>query len=213
MTTPVFPTIDRQNRPPAPMWPRSRAAFNLIWHHVFPFALLCDLWNALVQNAAQCHEAEAFQALRRFLSLCGRDLGNVDSWAERARQGNLSVAEAAMLASRAAWQPWNIVEGPAAHLRDDDLGDAYVDRFTHGVTRAEYHRMLVIEALFREVSATPLGQNMPPAALRRLGEAFVLARPALAPVMAPIYFRPDMWTPTPGGRWRKRRSGEQFIPG
>jgi hypothetical protein len=186
---------------------------NLIWHHVFPFALLCDLWNALVQNAAASNEADAFQALRRFMTVCGRELGNVDQWADRARRGNLSVAEAAMLASRAAWQPWNIVEGPAGHLRSDDFGDAYIDRFTHGLTRAEYQRMLTIESIYREVEPLPIGPNMPLPALRRIGEAFLLARPILVPAAAPIFFRPDMWVRSPDGRWQKRRSGDQFIPG
>jgi hypothetical protein len=118
-----------------------------------------------------------------------------------------------MLASRAAWQPWNIVEGPAGHLRSDDFGDAYIDRFTHGLTRAEYQRMLTIESIYREVEPLPIGPNMPLPALRRIGEAFLLARPILVPAAAPIFFRPDMWVRSPDGRWQKRRSGDQFIPG
>ncbi|MCW5965513.1 MAG: hypothetical protein KIT83_15865 [Bryobacterales bacterium] len=213
MQKPVFPTIDRQCRPPAPGWPRSRAPLNLVWHHVFPFALLCDIWNALVLGAAQSQEADAFLALRRYMAVCGRELGDIDRWADRARRGNLTVAEADMLASRAVWQPWNIVEGPAAHLRSDDFGDDYIDRFTHGITRAEYQRMLTIEGIFNSVSGLPLGPNPPLPSLRRIGEAFQLARPSLAPVLQPIFFRPGMWVQGPDARWKKRRSGEQFIPG
>lgn len=213
MANPVFPLIDRQNRPPAPEWPRSRAALNLSWNHVFPFSLLCEIWNALVRNAAESQEADAFTALRRYLSVCGRDLNNLDAWAERARRGNLSVPEADMLASRAVWQPWNIVEGPAGRFRSDDFGDDYIDRFTHGLTHAEYQRMLVIEALYRQVSAFPFGPNMQTQQLRLVGEAFLHARATLVVVDNPIFYRPDMWVQMPGGLYQKRRRGEQFIRG
>lgn len=126
------------------------------------------------------------------------------------RAGTLDRPDCDGLATIAVWPHWNIVEGP--ELRSDDPGDHYIDRYTHGLTLREFARMPPMETLFAEFYSFGLaGANPSAAALRAVRDAMALVRPALAGE-GPIFFRDEMWEQD-GGRWKKRRSGQRFIPG
>jgi hypothetical protein len=209
----MLPTIAANIRPNSPRnWVHStQANVNLVWHHVLPFHELRGLWNTLV---TQCHGtrlAEARTALHQYLRLCDRNLAGVDAWIDRIRAERLAVADCDMLATTAVWPAWNVVEGPDTRFRSDDPGDDFIDRYTHGITRQEYGRMIWVEELHRRLASTPLSGNITPAVLRMLADHLSTARPHLA-CEGPIPFRQSMWTYDALTRkWSKIRGGEQFI--
>lgn len=233
----MLATIHPSQRPPAPhQWDRSEERIRLALHHILPYSLLRNLWNQLVNHTVDTQLPEAATALRQLLRLCDRDLADVDEWIRRIRHANvtdeeeaaraghrrgertrLQVHEVNMLATVATWPPWNIVEGPANEIRADDPGDEGLDLFTHGITRAEFSRMQVIERLYHDLLALPLG-NLAPEHLSLLAEILRVARREIwlteSPTLThPIPFRREMWEQREDTLWQKRTTGEQFIPG
>jgi hypothetical protein len=199
------------NRPNAPFsWPLSTApGINMARHHILPYNTLRDLWNRLVDCFHGTQIAEARTAIRQFLITCDGRLPHVDVMLDKLRRDELTVVECNILEEAAIWAAWNLVDGPKN--RSDDPDDTYIDRFTFGVTREEFGRMGVIEGLYR--SFLQFNSSVQPTAtdLRTLAEALKTARLTLAGIDRPIPFRPDMWEREADGRWRKRRSGEQFL--
>lgn len=178
-------------------------------HHILPYNTLRDLWNKLVRSFFETQFAEARVAIRQFLMLCDSRFAHVDTLLDRLRRNQLTVVECNVLEETAVWAAWNVVDGPKN--RSDDPHDTYLDRFTFGVTREEFARMDVIEGLYGAFEH--FNRLVQPTAgdLRVLAETLKLARLSLGPVERPIPFRPDMWEKETDGRWRKRRSGEQFL--
>lgn len=208
----VLPVI-RKHRPPAPDgWIRTPAAgLTLDFHHVLPYATLRSLWNTLVTGWNASRHPEARNALYQYLRLCGMNKPAADRWVTAIRAGKLSIAESDMLAIHAVWPPWNIVEGPKNRA---DNPDDRLDRFTHGLTRKEFQRMRCIEGLYAEFSNFNDATATPSfASLRAVAGLARLARPVLAGAATCVPFRPGMWEQRQDGKWRKRRSGEQFIAG
>jgi len=200
-------------RPNAPnTWTFSRAAtFNMARHHILPYNVLRDAWNNLVTAVVETQDQEARVAIWQFVMLCDPRYPAIEPMLERLRADQLDVVECNALGTIAVWSPWNIVDGPSN--RSDDPGDAYLDRFTFGVTRAEFQRMGALERLY---DALMFFNNVvpPPAAnLAMVTEAIRIARLEFGFVEVPIPFRTEMWEQQPGGLWAKRRSGDQFIPG
>lgn len=206
----MLPTIGTV-RPNAPItWPFSTAAnFNMARHHILPYNTLRDLWNQLVQTFADTHWPESRLAIRQFLMLCNNRLPDVDPMLEALRRGQLTVVQCNVLAETAVWAAWNIVDGPKN--RSDDPGDSGLDRFTFGVTQEEFARMGTIEEVFRAIEQFQRVIRPQAVNLRVLADALNVARFGLSFVENPIPFRADMWERDPDGRWRKRRSGEQFL--
>jgi hypothetical protein len=198
-------------RPNAPItWSFSTAEnFNMARHHILPYNTLRNLWNNLVRCFYDTQFAEARVAIRQFLMVCNSRLPHVDSLLDKLRRDQLSVVECNVLEETAVWAAWNVVDGPKN--RSDDPHDTYLDRFTFGVTKEEFDRMDVIEGLYGAFEH--FNRLVQPTAgdLRILAETLKLARLTLALVECPIPFRPDMWEREADGRWRKRRSGEQFL--
>jgi hypothetical protein len=205
-----LPLIADNLRPNSPQdWRRAGVPIQLAWHHVIPYFTLRAAWNSLVTQFFQTRLAEAQTALHQYMALCGWNAAEIQRFLPLIRRNQMSVPDADLLATAAVWPAWNIVEGPAN--RTDDPADHYIDRFTHGLTRLEYARMLEAES-FNDVlgtfNANPM-KNGP--VLGALANRINHARQRLA-CDAPIPFRPDMWVQD-GATWRKRRNGEQFIPG
>lgn len=200
-------------RPNAPItWPFSRsAAFNMARHHILPYNTLRDTWNHLVRAFTSSQLAEARTAIRQYLGTCNHTLGNVDTLLDRMRANQLTVSECNILAETAVWSAWNIVDGPSR--RSDDPGDSYMDRFTFGITPAEFRRMRAIEELYLALRAFVGAPEPTAGSLRALTGHLSVARMSFAFVDRPIPFRADMWEHDGHGLWRKRRSGEQFLPG
>lgn len=207
----MFPTIEGNNRPNAPQWPRTRVpGLELIWHHIVPYNKLRDVWNRLVRSTCAARSAPASVALRQYLELCQPRAPQIEQWADNIRTGALDRPQCDGLGTLAVWPPWNIVEGPATRLRTDDPGDNFIDRYTHGLTAIEHARMRTLEALDRQFDGfLAAGNNPNEFALRTLGDAVRNARQPLA-CENPIFFRAAMWDQT-RGRWSKVRSGEQVI--
>jgi hypothetical protein len=201
------------NRPNAPnTWPFSTApTFNMARHHILPYNVLRDAWNNLVNVFVETQHSEARTAIRQFMMLCDPRLTNIEETLERLRHNEMSVVECNTYETIAVWAPWNIVDGPAN--RSDDPRDAYLDRFTFGVTRAEFARMDVLERLYNALQFFNNVAPPPPLNLALLAETLNHTRREIGFVELPIPFREGMWERQVDGRWAKRRSGEQFIPG
>lgn len=208
----MLPTITAQWRPAPPKtWAHQNAPVSLAWHHIIPFHELRDTWNVLVGHCHNTQSREAPVALRRFLLLCDRGIGSVDSWVAKIRTGDLNVPESNMLIEKVVWPPWNIVEGPNPRARSDDPGDNAMDRFTHGLTSDELARMNEIERVHRDLASFGReSMRTSPGALIKLSNAINTARPTFN-CSNPIPFHKDMWEEDSNGLWKKRRSGERVI--
>jgi hypothetical protein len=205
----MLPTIGPE-RPSAPkVWPSSRAEFGLERHHILPYSVLRDIWNSLLHSFTTTNFAEARVAVRQYLRLCNNQSPDIEDLLTRLRGRVLSVIECNVLAQSAVWAAWNIVEGP--RNRSDDPHARELDRFTFGITREEFRRMSVIESLFHAMELFNAIGDPGANDLGTLTTAISLARSSLSFVRHPIPFRPEMWEQEPGGRWHKRRSGEQFL--
>jgi hypothetical protein len=194
------------------------------WHHIIPFPVLRDVWNRLVDQHIATQLAEARTAIRQFLVLADSSLPNIDDLIDRIRAANtdqrraahnrlrpLEVADANRLAVAATWPAWNTVEGPRRESRSDDPGDAWLDRFTAGLTPIELARMKAVEALFPRLQEFIAAGPAPGAAtLRNFAQTLSAARPNLS-CDGPIRYRPEMWVQEHNGLWRKRRDGETYA--
>lgn len=188
------------------------------WHHMIPYAVLRDVWNGLVDQHAATQWPEARIAIRQFLSLCNRNIPDVDELLDRMREKSrlqrrdglagldaLGDQEVSIIEAAVVWPVWNVVGGPANRSDDPKDGDVY-DQFRVGLTPEELLRVQAIEMLLAEFrffrDATPPGQP----ALRRLATNLQALRPLIV-CDKPIPFRPSMWMKD-GAKWRKRRQNE-----
>jgi len=187
------------------------ANISLERHHILPFHVIRTTWNRLVEAFATTQSSEARTAVRQFISMCGLRLPNIEVTLDQLRADQLDNVACTVLETNATWAPWNIVYGPAD--RSDDPGDEYLDRFTFGITAAEAARMRVIETLYEALVQFNSLRPPSPLSLGLLAETLRYTRSEIGPVDLPIPYRPDMWERQPDGRWAKRRSGEQIIPG
>jgi hypothetical protein len=197
----------------------------MAWHHIIPYQTLRDTWNRLVQQHIQTDWQEARVTIRQFLSLCDRNLPNLDETLDRMRFENtdrkraghnreerLTTPEVNDLGTAATWQAWNIVGGPAGYSRSDDPAGDGVDRFRVGLRPSERDRMRFVEELSTSLQ-TFVGAGPDPghAALETLSEDVTLARRLtgnnLVGCEAPIPFREEMWV-RDNGLWRKRTENE-----
>lgn len=202
----MVPTIPANPRPNAPQWPRTTGAgVGLVWHHVIPFNTLRDVWNGLIEYFRGNNFQESRVAVRQYLLLCDRGIGNIEQMLDGTRRGDLSVPDGERLKTAAAWPAWNIVEGPDARFRGDNPRDGELDRFTHGLTALELARVRAVESLYPRLLAFANAANhLSPADARALGDWAVITRQSVQ-WEQPIGFRNDMWEQA-GGLWRKRRS-------
>lgn len=207
----MLPIIGNAHRPNAPnTWPFSQAdTFNMSRHHILPYDILRDAWNNLINVFIDTHLGEARVATRQFILLCKYRLPNIENTLDRLRDNDLTVVECNALEETAVWAPWNIVDGPAN--RSDDPQNAYMDRFTFGVTVEEFARMRVLERLYRALQQFNAIIPSPAPSLRALSDTLSEVRLEIGLVEYPIPFRPQMWEREPDGRWHKRRSGERFL--
>lgn len=221
---PGFTAFVTERPDPPSSWIRARKGS--AWHHVFPYARLRDIWNALIRTSMNTRTADAYNALRRYIQFCGRELRDVDGVMARIRSGSLSFTEYEALSVRAVWHRWNIVEGYIGRDRppqDDVVGigfrldnprDEELDKFAYGLTRGEFRRMCSIRNLFydQEGLQIPAMGNLPLETLGRLRELFELYSPHLVDQDL-VPFRDGMWESVAPRCYIKRNRGEQFIPG
>lgn len=191
------------------------------FHHIIPFSTLREVWNRLVRQHLALDEAGARVAIRQFLTLCDRDIENLDTLIDRIRAvalrqraahtplAGLEVHEGNRLATAATWPSWNLVEGPTN--RSDNPGDHYMDRFTAGITAQEATCMATIEVLYDRMQ-TFIASGEEPALpnLHAFAQACSTARLHLAG-HGPILFRAEMWVEESPRMWRKRRDGERYT--
>ncbi|HUI58543.1 MAG TPA: hypothetical protein VLY04_26405 [Bryobacteraceae bacterium] len=132
---------DKSQRLQAP-WPKSEAKINLNWHHVIPYAMMCDCWQALAksQELGKCHVA-----LQSYLRIV--KVENPRSILRAMAAGSLTFEEQEQLERSLAWPGWNIVEGPARRT-DDPKDNRSLDAFTSGLTVSEANRQRKIKDLF-----------------------------------------------------------------
>jgi hypothetical protein len=201
-----LPLIAANVRPNDPGWVRSAPGFNVVWHHVIPYALLRDVWNALVNQAAAKELGEARVALRQYLRLCGQPLPDIDQLIDR--MPDMEIPECNAQATQAVWPAWNIVEGPATNLRSDDPGERGMDRYFQGITPLEFARMRALDPLYLDFQIfNQATQNLDANTLRGISAAIRVARMSLQADL-PIPYRPAMWVRQSDGRFRKARHGE-----
>ncbi len=196
----LLPTLDNE-RPPH-RWPTTAGRS---YHHIIPYRLLKEVWNSVLGKTVDTQLPEARQAARQYLILCARWMPDADSRIEQIRRGTLTVPQCIDLQMTAAWPAWNVVEGPGNRSDDPQSTGFDLDRFTHGMTLIEFGRMKHIDLLYAQfLDYAAVGS------LSGLVSALKTARESLS-ADGPIPFRESMWVKDIDGRWRKRRSGDQFI--
>ena len=201
----VNPRITERNLPNPEGWGAAtpKGGPNCSWHHMIPDPLLRNVWNRLVDRHIGTEWPAARVTIRQFLSLCDRNLQDLDDRLESMRLCNreyllmanvrraghhpvqpLGTADASALATAAVWPVWNVVGGPNGKNRSDDPNrnqkippERRFDRFQAGLTPPEEERMKVVEMLnARFLAFTDLGPEPGPDALRRLGDDLLAAR-------------------------------------
>jgi hypothetical protein len=128
-------------RIPAP-WPKSEAGINLSWHHVIPYAMMCDCWQALARNQGLGKCQVALQSYLRIVKV-----ENPRAVLKAMAAGSLAFEGQEHLERKLAWPAWNIVEGPARRS-DDPKNNHTLDAFTSGITVSESNRQGKVRDLF-----------------------------------------------------------------
>ena len=131
----------KSERIPAP-WTKSEAKINLSCHHVIPYAMMCDCWQALARNQELGKCQVALQSYLRIVKV-----ENPRAVLRAMAAGSLAFDDQERLERRIAWPGWNIVEGPARRA-DDPKDNRSLDEFTSGVTVSEWNRQRKIRDLF-----------------------------------------------------------------
>jgi hypothetical protein len=153
-------TIDKSlGRPEPPQeWGHSEteAGHALTWHHVLPWRLLRDFWNAMVEHQ-HWNVAEELAWLSAYgtRNEISKHVKSMEKKAFCDRQNENS------LAAKLCWRGWNIVEGPSN--RADDPGDKY-DNFVKvtGLTSWQQERMVhlhQVHQLMSEFSTAYVGNQ------------------------------------------------------
>lgn len=203
-------------RPPAP-WQSSPADVNLNWHHVIPFAMMRDVWQALVMHPdlGKCKVA-----LISYMRLIG--ITTPRQYLKMMEEGQLPFDQQEELDRRLAWIPWNIVEGPAYRV-DDPKTNTSLDEFTAGLTITEWKRHQRIRELFiafKNFNPAVAARRMTPEEAGSVTEVMNNVERTLVAGNL-IRFRPAMWkeakapqslsTAMEGVRWWRKKSGISFY--
>jgi hypothetical protein len=138
----VFGGSDPNDRDTQPSgWARTRKTPDIHWkyHHVIPWEVLRDTWQALLTY--QC-----WDQVEAYLTLLG--VPNPPGKREKLRrQQDLDQQEREEIYQRVSWPAWNIVEGPGDR---DDEGGSEVDLFHEGLRPADRIRHVAIDLLWKE---------------------------------------------------------------
>jgi len=207
---------DKNVRPPAP-WKKSDAKINLTWHHLIPYAMMFDCWEALARNQklGKCQVA-----LQSYLRLVKAE--NPRAILRSMEAGSLSFAAQEDLWRRLAWPAWNIVEGPSKRT-DDPKDNHSLDEFTSGLTISEFNRQRKIKDLFLAIrifneasGGGPVSENAAQGVANVMNNA---ERTLVAGDV--IRYRPIMWAESKPPlnaslddqkvKWWKKKSGSKFI--
>jgi len=207
---------DKSERLPTP-WQKSQAGINLSWHHVIPYAMMCDCWQALARSQELRKCQVALQSYLRILKL-----DNPRAVLKAMEAGSLALDGQEQLERGLAWPGWNIVEGPARRT-DDPKDDHSLDGFTSGLTVSESNRQGKIRDLFiafRIFNEATAGGGVSEDAAQAVANVMNNAERTLVAGDV-IRYRTAMWVETKPPldapladqklTWWKKKSGVSFI--
>jgi hypothetical protein len=137
---------DKGSRLQAP-WERTvfgkPVAVPMTWHHVIPYSLLRDCWNALANH--QRTNDRANLALHSVLRILYFEHGSARKILQTMKAGQLPFEMQDTVELALTYAKWNIVEGPAE--RKDDPRNQ-LDEFSAGLTPGEQIRHEKLKVLF-----------------------------------------------------------------
>ncbi|MBZ5729127.1 MAG: hypothetical protein LAP87_29640 [Acidobacteriia bacterium] len=207
---------DRSDRLPAP-WRKSEAVVNLSWHHVIPYAMMCDCWQALARNQELGKCQVAIESYLRIVKV-----ENPRTVLRAMAAGSLGFDAQEQLERKLAWPGWNIVEGPTRRS-DDPKDNRSLDGFTSGITVSESNRqrkisdLFIAFGIFNEASA---GGRVSEDAAQAVANVINNAERTLMNGDV-IRYRATMWVETKPPRdapledqkltWWKKKPGVSFI--
>lgn len=168
-------------------------ALELALHHIVPWAVLRDFWNALARAGWYDH-------LRDFAALFGRAKARTKYWPEDMTNGRFADRLGGDFPTDLCWWEWNLVRGPRHRTTADtdrgvagtDPGDA-IDDLSRGNGRHAIHVAAMCEvgrAMQRVTAAADtgrLGEIDPKALTETVRRWQALARHPL------IEFSPAVW--------------------
>lgn len=182
-------------------------------HHVIPFSTLRECWQLLYTQLTTTDWPEARKATFQYLTLCDRQLADIDQWLERLRVDQkhrliaghrtaqaLEVHEMTLIETVAMWPAWNIVEGPARKPESDPGNELEI--FTYGLSSREEERMQAIRSLYHAIRQF-LNSGLGRGSLNEFAINAHIARNTLQ-FEHLIPYRPDMWEKDENGDWRRR---------
>jgi hypothetical protein len=207
------------DRPAAPLsWVRSEwgtPPVTMTWHHVIPYSVLRDCWNALANH--QRKNSKAKVSLQIYMRLLGFDHARAKVLIQAMADGVLGSAAQEQIETAVAYPPWDIVEGPAK--RSDDPEDDF-DEYSAGLSATEQNRHEKLQSLFHGLkvfnrASAAVGEIDDQVFVKVANDMFVVER-NLQNAEQVIKFRQSMWQmieppgqdpPLPAAAtWKKRRA-------
>jgi hypothetical protein len=187
----------------------------MTWHHVIPYSVLRDCWNALANH--QRTNSKARVSLQIYMRLLGFEHASAKALIKAMADGALGSGAQERIETAVAYPPWDIVEGP--RNRVDDPGDDF-DEYSAGLSATEQSRHEKLHSLFNGLkilnrATEGVGELDDRMFVKVANDMFVVER-NLQNAKQFIKFRESMWRMIePPGRiplipaaaaWRKKRS-------
>jgi hypothetical protein len=211
------------DRPAAPLsWNRTvwgTPPVTMTWHHVIPYSVLRDCWNALANH--QRTNPKAKISLQIYMRLLGFENAEAKVLIQTMTDGALGAGAQERIETAVAYPPWDIVEGPAK--RSDDPEDDF-DEYSAGLSPTELNRHEKLKALFHALqifnrASAGLGEIDDRVFVKVANDMFLVER-NLENAERVIQFRQPMWQmieppgqdpPLPAAAtWKKKRAMGAF---
>jgi len=187
----------------------------MTWHHVIPYSVLRDCWNALAHH--QRKNSKAKVSLQIYMRLLGFENAPAKALTKAMAEGALDSGAQERIETAVAYPPWDIVEGP--RNRTDDPEEDF-DEYSAGLSATELNRHEKLRSLFHGLkvfnrASEGMGEVDDRGFVKVANDMFDVER-NLQKAEQVIKFRQSMWQmieppgktpPLPAAAaWKKRRS-------